>query len=107
MKKTFLLSIAILTLIACAAKKTTAVKTMTEEDGARAAKKYPGASLISLQKGKALYEENCSKCHGLKEPTQYNEEQWGKHVKRMAPKAKIDKPTEELILQYVVTMNGQ
>jgi len=80
---------------------------MTEEDGARAAKKYPGASLVSLQKGKALYEENCSKCHSLKEPTQYNEEQWGKHVKRMAPNAKIDKPTEELILQYVVTMNGQ
>jgi len=80
---------------------------MTEADGARAASKYPGASLATLQQGKTMYEENCSKCHGLKSPTAYNEEQWGKHVKRMAPKARIDKATEELILQYVVTMSGK
>ena len=80
---------------------------MTEADGARAASKYPGASLATLQQGNTMYEENCSKCHGLKSPTAYNEEQWGKHVKRMAPKARIDKATEELILQYVVTMSGK
>ena len=80
---------------------------MTEADGARAASKYPGASLATLQQGKTMYEENCSKCHGLKSPTAYNEEQWGKHVKRMAPKARIDNATEELILQYVVTMSGK
>jgi cytochrome c5 len=105
MKKTIILSLSLLILVACATKKTTA--SLTDSDASRAAAKYPGASLTSLQKGKSLYEENCSKCHGLKSPTAYNEEQWGKHVKRMAPKAKIDKPTEELILQYVVTMSGK
>jgi len=86
-------------------KKTTV--SLTDADATRAAAKYPGASLTSLQNGKLLYEENCGRCHGLKNPTAYNEEQWGKHVKRMAPKAKIDKPTEDLILQYVVTMCGR
>jgi len=104
MKKTILLSATILLLAACASKKVTI--SLSESDASRAAAKYPGASLVSLQKGKTLYEENCGKCHGLKSPTAYNEEQWGKHVKRMAPKAKIDKPTEDLILQYVVTMCG-
>jgi cytochrome c5 len=92
-------------LAACASKKVTI--SLSDADASRAAAKYPGASLASLQKGKTLYEENCGNCHGLKSPTDYNEEQWGKHVKRMAPKAKIDKPTEELILQYVVTMCGK
>lgn len=105
MKKTLLLSTTILFLAACASKKVTV--SLSEADGARAAAKYPGASLASLQKGKTMYEENCSKCHGLKSPTAYNEEQWGKHVKRMAPKARIDKPTEDLILQYLVTMSGK
>jgi cytochrome c5 len=105
MKKSILFAATILFLAACASKKTTI--SLTDSDGSRAAAKYPGASLASLQKGKLLYEENCGSCHGLKSPTDYNEEQWGKHVKRMAPKAKIDKPTEELILQYVVTMSGK
>ena len=105
MKKTIFLSAAILMLAACASKKVTV--SLSEADGSRAAAKYPGASLASLQKGKTLYEENCGKCHGLKSPSEYNEEQWGKHVKRMAPKARIDKPTEDLILQYVVTMSGK
>jgi cytochrome c5 len=105
MKKSILVAATILFLAACASKKTTI--SLTDTDGSRAAAKYPGASLASLQKGKLLYEENCGSCHGLKSPTDYNEEQWGKHVKRMAPKAKIDKPTEELILQYVVTMCGK
>ena len=105
MKNSIVLSATLLFLAACASKKTTV--TLSDADATRAAAKYPGSSLASLQKGKTLYEDNCGKCHGLKSTTAYNEEQWGKHVKRMAPKAKIDKPTEELILQYVVTMCGK
>ena len=102
MKNTIVFSLCLLFLAACAVKKTTI--SLNDADAARASAKYPGASLATLQQGKSLYEENCSKCHGLKSPSAYNEEEWGKHVKRMAPKAKIDKATEGLILQYVVTM---
>ncbi len=105
MKTISILTVSVLLLAACAAKKTAVV--ISDADANRASAKYPGATLATLQQGKMLYENNCSKCHGLKSPTAYNEEQWGKHVKRMAPKAKIDKPTEDLILQYVVTMSGK
>jgi len=105
MNKIILASAIALALAACAAKKTAVV--ISDADANRASAKYPGATLATLQQGKMLYENNCGKCHGLKSPTAYNEEQWGKHVKRMAPKAKIDKPTEDLILQYVVTMSGK
>lgn len=105
MKTISILTLTVLLLAACAAKKTAVV--ISDNDATRAAAKYPGATLASLQQGKTLYEDNCGKCHGLKSPTAYNEEQWGKHVKRMAPKAKIDKTTENLILQYVVTMSGK
>jgi cytochrome c5 len=105
MNKLLLTSAIALILAACAAKKTTVA--MTDADATRAAAKFPGATLLTLQQGKTMYEDNCGKCHGLKSPSAYNEEQWRKHVKRMAPKAKIDKPTEDLILQYVVTMSGK
>jgi cytochrome c5 len=105
MKTISILIVSVLLLAACAAKKTAVV--ISDADANRASAKYPGATLATLQQGKMLYENNCGKCHGLKSPTAYNEEQWGKHVKRMAPKAKIDKPTEDLILQYVVTMSGK
>jgi cytochrome c5 len=105
MKTISILTASMLLLAACAAKKTAVV--ISDADANRASAKYPGATFATLQQGKMLYENNCGKCHGLKSPTAYNEEQWGKHVKRMAPKAKIDKPTEDLILQYVVTMSGK
>ncbi len=105
MKKQILLALIVLLIAACSTKK--AVISMTDSDALRASAKFPGATMASLQNGKMLYEENCSTCHGLKNPIAYNEEQWRKHVRRMAPKAKIDKPTEELILQYVVTMCGK
>ena len=105
MKTISILTVSLLLLAACAAKKTAVV--ISDADANRASAKYPGATLATLQQGKMLYENNCGKCHGLKSPSAYNEEQWGKHVKRMAPKAKIDKPTEDLILQYVVTMSGK
>jgi cytochrome c5 len=105
MNKLLLTSAIAFLLAACAAKKTTVA--MTDADATRAAAKFPGATLLTLQQGKTMYEDNCGKCHGLKSPSAYNEEQWRKHVKRMAPKAKIDKPTEDLILQYVVTMSGK
>ncbi|MFM7727578.1 MAG: hypothetical protein ACKO7B_12810, partial [Flavobacteriales bacterium] len=85
MKKAISICTILLFLVACAAKKTTTIGALNEADGARAAAKYPGATLATLQKGKLMYEENCSTCHSLKSTTDYNEEQWGKHVKRMAP----------------------
>ena len=74
-----------------------------EADATRAAVKFPGTTLADLNKGKAAYEANCAKCHGLKDPARYSEEKWRKVNPPMAKKAGIDAATEELILKYVLT----
>jgi cytochrome c5 len=67
MKNSIVLSATLLFLAACASKKTTVA--LSDADATRAAAKYPGSSLASLQKGKTLYEDNCGNCHGLKSTT--------------------------------------
>ena len=92
---------AILLFGACAAKKTIAI---TNTDISHAAAIFPGATLASLNEGKMHYENNCGKCHGLKNTKSYDEAEWRKIVPDMAIKAKVNAQTEDLILQYVVTM---
>lgn len=77
-----------------------------ETDVARVSDKFSGYTLSELSEGKTLYEENCKKCHGLKKPNKYTEEQWNKIVPVMAKKAKIDAQQEESIRRYVITMSG-
>jgi cytochrome c5 len=93
-----------LLFMACGASKPVASVAMTDADVSRAANKFPGATLASLNEGKMHFEENCGKCHGLKKPGNYTEAEWRNEVPPMAGKANIDKKKEDLILQYVVTM---
>jgi mono/diheme cytochrome c family protein len=57
--------------------------------------------LAKITEGKSLYESNCNKCHGLHNPGKYNEQQWTKHLDRMAPKAKISDEQKETIFAYL------
>jgi len=77
-----------------------------QTDVVRVSDKFPGYTLADLSEGKTLYEENCKKCHGLKDPKKFSEEQWNKIVPPMAKKAKIDAQQEESIRKYVITMSG-
>lgn len=53
------------------------------------------------QKGQALYNENCGKCHKLPLISSHSEEKWHKIVPPMAKKAKLDATQESLIMSYV------
>ena len=77
-----------------------------EADVQRGNKLFPALTLNSLNEGKLAYESNCGKCHGLFSPLKFNEAKWRKELPPMAKKAKVDANTQNLILQYVVTMNG-
>lgn len=101
MKKFFVL-IAALALISCAR-----VMVPTQSDADRAAQKWPGTTLSDLDKGKAIYQANCNKCHPYKSPTSRNEEAWNKIIPQMAKKAKLSSEDESLVLKYVVTMSGR
>ena len=103
MRKLFVLC-AVLFLAACSAAIKLSAPSQTDAD--RASKTFPGLTLADLNSGKTAYEENCAKCHRLKNPVNFSEEKWRKVLPPMAKKAKIDAKTEDLILKYVVTMSG-
>lgn len=102
------LASAVLIITACSSAK---LLTPSQADADRASQKYSGASLASLNEGKSLFEQNCGKCHGLKNPAGRSEEKWTSVVPRMVKKVnkkagseKLGAKEQELILQYVVTM---
>lgn len=64
-------------------------------------------SLSLLQSGQLIYESKCNKCHALKDPGSYTEQQWRKIVPRMtkmlnARKLEMDSLSEAKVLNYLV-----
>ena len=101
--------IACIALAACTATK---LLTPTQTDADRGAKTYPGYTLTDLNQGKALFEQNCNKCHGLKNPASRNADKWGQIVPVMVKRANkkagseiINDKDQALILHYLVTMS--
>ncbi|ESU28468.1 cytochrome c class I [Flavobacterium limnosediminis JC2902] len=108
MKKIILTLSAALIITSCAVK----LVTPTQPDVDRMQSKYPDYTLEELNQGKAMYEQHCVECHKLKNPTKFTETQWQKIVPGMVKKVNkkhpnaIDEKNQELILKYVITMNG-
>jgi len=55
-----------------------------------------------LNTAKSLYENNCAKCHKLKDPDSRNPEEWNKVLKRMIPKAKLSYEDGRMVRAYLV-----
>jgi len=111
MKKTLYAFIGILLMLAACS---TAVKLVqpTQSDVDRGVQKYSNLTLADLNQGKAIYEKECNLCHGLKNPASQSEEKWKKIVPKMVEKVNkkkgttaIDKKSEEILLQYLITMS--
>ena len=60
-------------------------------------------SADSVKTGKALYENNCVRCHKLKDPAKYTMAQWPRLVDKMQKRAKITDEQKALILSYLAT----
>ena len=58
-------------------------------------------TLISLQKGRILYSENCGKCHTLHKPSKYNSNEWVGILDKMQEPAEIDDDQKAMILKYL------
>lgn len=104
MKKIIFVAITIFSIGCFSSKKTAKSVSLTQKDADRAAVKFPGATLASLEEGQTFYKAHCGKCHGLKDANAYTEEQWNKIIPPMAKKAKIDEKTQQSITQYLLTM---
>jgi len=57
----------------------------------------------SVKTGKALYVNNCVRCHKLKDPAKYTMAQWPGLVKKMQKRSKITDEQRKLILSYLAT----
>ena len=106
--KTILISLSIVFLSACSAK----LMTLTQSDADRGSAKFKGATLESLNEGKNIFQANCNRCHGLKNPASRTEDKWNTIVPVMVKKLntklgkeEIDAKKQELLLQYLVTMS--
>ena len=94
-------------LCACSVK----LVTPTQSDVDRVSPRFPAYTLAELTAGKTLYEQKCSQCHGLKDPSKEPEDEWRKIVPDMAKKAaanpdatKFTDQDQERILRYLITM---
>lgn len=110
MKKIILPAAFIFFLAACASAP---LLIPSQVDADRASQKNAAITLMSLNEGKTLFEQNCNRCHGYKNPGSRSEEKWQKIVPRMVAKVnkklgreEIDAKEQELILNYVVTMSA-
>lgn len=107
MKKPILI-VAVLFLVSCGSAKLIAP---TQADAERGMQKYPSLTLDELNAGKMHFEQQCTKCHGIKQPSKFTEAEWTSIVPKMAAKANkkagsevVDAAKQESILRYVLTM---
>ncbi|UOK41480.1 MULTISPECIES: hypothetical protein [Flavobacterium] len=108
MKKIILTLSVVLVITSCAVK----LVTPAQPDVDRMQTKYPGYTLDELSQGKSMFEQHCAECHKLKNPTKFSESEWEKIVPIMVKKVNkkhpntLDEKSQDLILKYVITMNG-
>lgn len=55
----------------------------------------------SLEAGRIIFNNRCSRCHGLPETTIYSGKRWGTILELMAPKARLSKNEKQDVMAYV------
>ncbi|MFM2135698.1 MAG: hypothetical protein RL021_1098 [Bacteroidota bacterium] len=58
--------------------------------------------LASLQQGYKLFEQHCTKCHGLTPPPRKSPEQWNHILSKMFPKTKMTEQEKTLVQNYIL-----
>lgn len=56
---------------------------------------------VLIENGQRVFETNCNKCHSLKVPANYTQENWVKLVDWMAPKAQLSEKEKKECLAYL------
>ncbi|MFN6038302.1 MAG: c-type cytochrome [Bacteroidota bacterium] len=72
-----------------------------------AQKKFPGISQADLDEGQNIFNNDCSKCHGVPKIKSRGEEGWKKVVDWMAPKAKLNDSQKKKLLEFVLSSREQ
>lgn len=99
--KGIMLTITATIIYSCASKPSVPTKEVNE---AKLAAELKAKAAAELAEGKALYENNCAKCHKLYEPKSFSAADWKPIVTKMQRKAMLDDLQGQKIYNYV-TMN--
>lgn len=59
------------------------------------------ATLMELQQGRALFINNCGRCHNLYLPESYTPAQWKSILTNMAPRTSLTSAEIQLVTKYV------
>jgi cytochrome c5 len=67
-----------------------------------AAKRAPvDPTLPPEQRGKAIYETSCNRCHALFMPSSYRAEEWPFYVRKYGRKARLSAEERDLVMAYL------
>jgi mono/diheme cytochrome c family protein len=59
------------------------------------------ATLDELTQGRALYIDNCDRCHGLYAPESFSSSRWKSVMTQMVPKTRMSSAEASLVTKYV------
>ena len=67
--------------------------------------RVPGITIEELREGVSIYKTNCSSCHRLHAPSEFDPLKWEKELNEMLPKAKITDPVvQKKLKDYLYAM---
>lgn len=99
--KRILIYTSLICFIGCAGSKI--VLTDNEDANYQYAKaKFAGYTKAMYLQGKTIDQNNCGRCHKLKNPSLFTEEKLNKVVPKMGDKAKLTEADKELVLKYYI-----
>jgi cytochrome c5 len=100
MKKLSLIVLAIgITISSCTSKKAASGEKTPEQIVAEVKKNYTAAQ---MDEGKALWQENCKKCHKLHDGPDYTVKKWENVLPRMFNRAKVNDDQAGKIRAYLL-----
>lgn len=73
-------------------------------DAERAAKRWPGTDLKTLEEGRRIYTSRCSGCHALVPADSYTPQEWPALVDKMVDEAALSEHERVVVTQFLVTM---
>jgi mono/diheme cytochrome c family protein len=65
----------------------------------------PAVDTSNIVRGYDLFSRNCQKCHRLKNPANFTEEEWDKILPKMAKRTKLTSDEVGLVHTYVTTFS--
>ncbi|SMC84224.1 hypothetical protein [Moheibacter sediminis] len=98
--KTFGFILVVLFIVSCATK---VANTIAHTDPVPSKSEVLDAfSSEQLAQGQAYFEESCTRCHKLFEPSSRDAEKWNNVLKRMLPKTELTQEESRLVRAYLI-----